>query len=44
MLFDNEMSRRDWMAMGVMWMGMAVPFFFIMKNMSDSLQRIAEKR
>lgn len=44
MFFDNEMSRRDWMIMGALWLAMAVPFIFVMKSMSDSLQIIAQKR
>ncbi len=43
MFFEKDMSRKDWMAMGALWMAIAIPCIFIMKSMSDSLQIMAEK-
>jgi len=42
-LFDKDLSKSDWMALAAVSVALSIPMIFIMKNMSDSLQAIAEK-
>lgn len=43
-MFEREISRTDWMVMMGISVAMMVPFFFMMRDMSESLRMIAEKR
>ena len=43
-MFERKMSTMDWMALTAISVALTVPFVFILKDMSDSLQIIAEKK
>lgn len=44
MLFETEMSRKDWIILSAVSAAMTMPFIFILRDMADSLQIIANKR
>lgn len=44
MLFETDISRKDWIALTAVSAAMTVPFIFIFKDMADSLKILAGKR